>query len=69
MKVVGAAIGAGVILTMGALTVALGGTEPSATGPAIRASGDTITQSTAPTSLKTPAASPVLKAPAYGRPH
>ena len=68
VKVLGAAVGGGVVVAMGALSVALGGTEAHATsGPAIGGAGDTITQTTAATTLATPVASPTVKAPPYGQ--
>jgi len=65
-KLLAAAIGAGVIIAMGALTVAFGGTQARALPffP-LAGAGDTSTQTTAPTTLATPAATPPVKATPY----
>ncbi len=63
-KVVAAAIAAGVVVTMGALTVALSGTEAHAvTAPlGVGGGGDTSTQATPPPVPPTADAKPPVKA-------
>jgi hypothetical protein len=60
VKVATAVVGTGVVVTMGALTVVFGGDEALARGPHLGGAGSTVTQSTAPTSILTPVATPVL---------
>ena len=69
IKVAAAAVGAGVMVAMGALTMAFGGTEAHAIVPTppLDGAGDTSTQTTAATTIATPAASPTMKAPPYGK--
>jgi hypothetical protein len=60
VKVATAVVGAGVVVTMGALTVVFGGDEARATGPRLGGAGSTVTQSTAPTTILTSVATPAL---------
>ena len=62
VKVVAAAIGAGVVVTMGALTVALSGTQAHAGTAKIGGAGNTITETTPPSTPPVKMAVPALKA-------
>jgi len=62
IKVVAAAIGAGVIVTMGALTMALSGNEANGSTAALGGAGNTSTQGTPPPTLATPVAVPTQTA-------
>lgn len=57
-KMFAATFGAGVVLTMGALTVAAANTEAHATSPTINGAGVTSVQTTAPASPAVPVAAP-----------
>jgi hypothetical protein len=70
VKVLAAAIGAGGVVAMGALTMVVGAAEGPATGPTVAdgptmaGAGSTVTQSYAQTSQPA-AASPTMKATAF----
>jgi hypothetical protein len=57
-KMFAATFGAGVVLTMGALTVALGNTEAHATLPTTNNAGVTSVQTTPPRAPEVPVAAP-----------
>ncbi len=61
-KMFAATFGAGVVLTMGALTVALGNTEAHATSPSTNSTAPTVVQTTAPAVPVVPIAVPSVKA-------
>ena len=61
VKTVVAVIGGFVVVGMGVLTVAFGGTEAHA--KVIGGSGETVTQTTPPSTPAVASASPVVKAP------
>lgn len=66
IKVVAAAIGAGVFVAMGGLTVALSGTEArAATGPQAGGAGDTSTQGPPPSTAPVARAAPTVMAPKW----
>jgi hypothetical protein len=61
IKLVSAAVGAGALVTMGALSAAISGPAAQADeGPG--GAGETTTKSKAPTQLETPSAAPLVKA-------
>ena len=62
MKTVVAIVGGFVVVAMGVLTVALGGTEAHA-NVKIGGAGNTVTQTTPPTTPAIGSASPTVKAP------
>ncbi|MDT5346566.1 MAG: hypothetical protein QOE52_5750 [Mycobacterium sp.] len=59
-KVTAAAVGAGVVITMGALTVAISSTEAHATSPNIGGAGNTSTQTTPPSTPRMSMARPSI---------
>ncbi|MCW2651540.1 MAG: hypothetical protein JWR32_2516 [Mycobacterium sp.] len=61
-RMLAATLGAGVIVTMGALTVALGDTEAHATPPTTSGAGSTTIQTTAPPAPVIPIAAPSVTA-------
>ena len=65
VKLVAAAVAAGVVATMGALTVALSGTEAHAVPAAITGADDTSTQAPPPPKPQITKAAPALKAPKW----
>jgi hypothetical protein len=66
VKTLSAVIGAGVVVTMGALTAAFGGNEAHATNQ-FGGAGDTTTKSAAPTTVATSVAQPLVKATPFGK--
>jgi hypothetical protein len=64
-KVMGVAISAGVVVTMGALTAVLSGPEAHAVTGAINGAGNTSTQATPPPTLQTPMAKPTQTAKSW----
>jgi hypothetical protein len=64
-KVIAATFGAGVLLTMGALTVTLGNTQAHATSPTIGGASSTSQQTTPPPAPPIPVASPTVTAKAF----
>lgn len=61
-RVVVAVIGAGVVVTMGALTVVLSGGEANGVTAHLSRGGDTVIQTTPPSVVNTPFARPPVKA-------
>ncbi|HME49443.1 hypothetical protein [Mycobacterium sp.] len=61
-KMYAATFGAGVVLTMGALTVAAGNTEAHATSPTSNGASVTSVQATPPSAPATPVAVPTVLA-------
>jgi hypothetical protein len=61
-KVTAAAVGAGVVITMGALTVAVSSSEARATPPNIGGAGDTSTQTAPPSTPRMSMARPSITA-------
>jgi hypothetical protein len=64
LKAAGAAMGAAVILGMGALSVTVTDSAAIATGPII--AGQTVTQTPPPREPETPVARPAMTAPRFG---
>ena len=64
LKAAGAAMGAAVVLGMGALSVTATDSAAIATGPII--AGQTVTQTTPPREPETPFARPTMTAPRFG---
>jgi len=65
LKVVAAAIAAGAMVTMGALTVALNGVEAHAVTAISEGAGDTFTSAPSTNTPPVPKATPAVKAPKW----